>query len=181
MIRNYIKTAWRNLLQNKTTSVISMAGLAVGIGCFLLLATFLVNELRYDRFNVNANRIVRLIQGYRSSGDNEDKIMSVTPTAPVPVFKQQFSEVEDGVRIINYSNFRQAAVQYGENLFKEKRLLLADESFFKIFTFKFIKGNPSTALSQTSSIVITASTAKKYFGDNDPMGEVLKLDNVNNM
>jgi putative ABC transport system permease protein len=181
MIRNYLKTAWRNLAQNKTTSLISIAGLAVGIGCFLLLATYLINELRYDRFNANAGRIVRLGYNYRSSGDNEDKILAVSPTAPVPVFKQEFSEIADGVRILNYSGYKAPTVQYQDKLFNEKKLLLADESFFKIFSFKFLEGNPSTALSQVSSIVITASSAKKYFGDANPIGKVLKLNNTNNM
>jgi putative ABC transport system permease protein len=181
MIRNYLKTAWRNLAQNKTTSFISIAGLAVGIGCFLLLATYLINELRYDRFNANADHIVRLGYNYRSTGDNEDKIFAVSPTAPVPVFKQEFSEIADGVRILNYSGYKASTVQYQDKLFNEKKLLLADESFFKIFSFKFLEGNPSTALSQVGSIVITSSSAKKYFGDADPMGKVLKLNNTNNM
>ena len=154
MIRNYLKTAWRNLAQNKTTSLISIAGLSVGICCFLLLATYLINELRYDRFNVNADRIMRLGYNYRSSGDNEDKVLAVTPTAPVPVFKQEFSDIEDGVRILNYSGYKAVTVQYQDKLFNEKNLLLADEPFFKIFSFKFLEGNPATAFTQVNSIVI---------------------------
>ena len=181
MIRNYLKTAWRNLLQNKTTSLISMAGLAVGICCFLLLTTYLINELRYDRFNVNADRISRLTFSYKSADDNEAKTAALTPTAPVPVFKKEFSDIEDGVRIVNYSGMRAAVVQFGDKVFKEKKMLAADESFFKIFTFKFIQGNPSSALANSSSIVITASTAKKYFGDDNAIGKVLKVDQKNNM
>jgi putative ABC transport system permease protein len=181
MIRNYLKTAWRNLAQNKTTSLISIAGLAVGIGCFLLLSTYLINELRYDKFNVKADRIMRLGYNFRSADDNEDKILAMTPTAPVPVFKQEFSDIEDGVRINNYSAIWPSAVQYQDKLFHEKRLMLADESFFKIFTFKFLEGNPATAFSQVNTVVISASTAKKYFGDADPMGKVLRLDNAHDM
>ncbi|SEM57263.1 putative ABC transport system permease protein [Mucilaginibacter gossypiicola] len=177
MIKNYIKTAWRNLVINKVTSLISIAGLAVGIGCFILLATYLLNELRYDRFHANANRIVRVAYNYKSSDDAEAKSTSVTPTAPVPVFKQQLQEIEDGVRIYWYNN----PVQYQDKLFNEKRFLLADEPFFKIFSFKFLKGNAATALKDPSAVVITASTAKKYFGNEDAIGKVLKVNNKQNM
>ncbi|MFD0765070.1 ABC transporter permease [Mucilaginibacter lutimaris] len=181
MIKNYLKTAWRNLVQNKTTSLISMAGLAVGICCFLLLTTYLINELRYDRFHTNASRISRLTFSYKSADDAEVKTAALTPTAPVPVFKQEFSDVEDGVRVVNYSNMRAAVVQFGDKVFKEKKMLVADASFFKIFTFNFISGNAKSALNDPSSIVITASTAKKYFGDENAIGKILKVDQKNNM
>jgi putative ABC transport system permease protein len=181
MIKNYLKTAWRNLVNNKVTSLISIAGLAVGIACFLLLATYLINELRYDRFNAKADRIVRLTSNYKSADDNSEKNIAVTPTAPVPVFTQEFSDIANGVRIINYSDFKPATVQYGDKLFHEKKVLLADEDFFKIFSFKFIAGSPASSLTPVGSIVITQSTAKKYFGGNNPIGKFLKLDKTNNM
>ncbi|RWY50139.1 ABC transporter permease [Mucilaginibacter gilvus] len=181
MIKNYLKTAWRNLLQNKATSFISIAGLAVGICCFLLLATYLINELRYDRFHQKADRIVRIIQNHKSPDYNEVNTIAVTPTAPVPVFKQQLTDVEDGVRIIDYSDMRPAIVQFGDKLFKEKNVLMADGSFFKIFSFKFISGDAGSALGNSSSIVITASTATKYFGADNPIGKILKVDGTNNM
>lgn len=181
MIKNYLKTAWRNLVTNKTTSLISVAGLAVGICCFLLLTTYLINELRYDRFHTNADRINRLTFSYKSADDSEVKTAALTPTAPVPVFKQEFTEVEDGVRVVNYSNMRAANVQYGDKIFKEKKMLVADASFFKIFTFNFIQGNAASAMQNPSSVVITASTAKKYFGDDNAIGKILKVDQKNNM
>ncbi|QHS57276.1 FtsX-like permease family protein [Mucilaginibacter sp. 14171R-50] len=181
MIKNYLKTAWRNLLQNKTTSLISMAGLAVGICCFLLLTTYLINELRYDRFNVNADRIARVAYSYKSPDDKEARYLAVTQTAVVPVYKQQFSEIEDGVRVFNLSGQGPVTVKYGDKLFAEKNMLLADESFFKIFTFKFLQGSAFKALSDPSSVIITESTAKKYFGTENPMGKILKVDDNNNL
>ncbi|HEK19967.1 MULTISPECIES: ABC transporter permease [unclassified Mucilaginibacter] len=181
MIRNYLKTAWRNLLGNKTTSFISMAGLAVGISCFLLLATYLVNELRYDTFHKNAGNIVRVAYKYQSPDDKEPRELAVTPTATVHVYKQQFSEIEDGVRIFNYSGNGQVTVSYGDKLFAEKQMLTADGSFFKIFSFNFLEGNAQNALSDPSSIVISSSAAKKYFGNEDPMGKVLKLNSDKNL
>ncbi|MFA6085238.1 ABC transporter permease [Mucilaginibacter sp.] len=181
MIRNYFKTAWRNLSQNKTTSLISIAGLAVGICCFLLLSTYLINELRYDRFHEKAGRIVRIAYSYKSADDPEATNTARTPTAPVPVFKQELAEIEDGVRIYDYSGGRPAAVQYGDKLLSEKKMLLADESFFKIFSFRFVAGNRATALKNPSSVVISQSTAKKYFGDDNPIGKILKVNQTNNM
>lgn len=181
MIKNYLKTAWRNLAQNKSTSIISIVGLAVGISCFLLLTTYLINELRYDRFHEKADRIVRLLQSRKTADDPVVVVNAVTPTAPVPVFKQEFSDIEDGVRVVNYSDMRAGVVRYGDKLLKEKHLLAADDAFFKIFTFKFIEGNKETALVNPSSVVLTASTATKYFGDQSALGKVLNVDQNNLM
>jgi putative ABC transport system permease protein len=181
MIKTYFKTAWRYLLNNKTSTIISITGLAVGICCFLLLSTYLLNELRYDRFHANADRIVRVGNHHQSANDNQASDISVTPTALVPVLKKQISEIEDGVRVHNYSEYKAATVQYGDNIFTESKMLLADDSFFKIFSFKFLEGNPVAALSDPSSVVITASIAKKYFGNTDPMGKVFKVNQTNNL
>lgn len=181
MFKNYLKTAWRNLWFNKATSLISVFGLTLGVTCFLLLATYLTNELRYDRFHAKANRIVRLVMTEQKSGESEVSSVGVTPTAPVPVFKQALSEVEDGVRIYNYAGDGGARVKYGDKLFSEKKMLVADESFFKIFSFKFIAGNPALALANPQSVVITASTAKKYFGNQNPMGKVLSVNEKRDM
>ncbi|MFD0793926.1 ABC transporter permease [Mucilaginibacter litoreus] len=181
MIKNYLKTAWRNLLNNKSTSLISMAGLAVGICCFLLLITYIINELRYDRFNINADRIVRVAYSVKSADDKETRTIAVTQTAPVPVFKQEFDEIEDGVRIFNYSSSRPATIQYNDKLIAEKNVLAADPSFFKIFSFKFLKGNAVAAFSDPLSVVITQSIAKKYFGDENPVGKVLKVNQNKNL
>jgi len=181
MFKTYFKTAWRYLLNNKATTFISVAGLAVGICCFLLLATYLLNELRYDRFHVNADRIVRVALHYQSANDAHSNDLAITPTAVVPVFKSQYSDIEAGARVYNYSDGRPATVQYGDNLFNEKRVLLADDSFFKIFTFKFLEGNASSALATPNSIVINQTTAKKYFGSESPIGKILKVNQTHNM
>ena len=175
MIKNYLKTAWRSLVLNKATSAISVAGLAVGICCFLLLATYLINELRYDRFHEKADRIVRIAFNYKSPDDIETTVTALSPTAPVPVFKQQVSDIEDGVRIYNYTSGRPATVQYGDKIFAESGMLVADNSFFKMFSFKFVAGDAATALADPTWVVINQSIAKKYFGSDSPIGKVLKV------
>src|SRR5476651_706381 len=126
MIKTYFKTAWRYLMNNKATTFISVAGLAVGICCFLLLSTYLLNELRYDKFYDKAERIVRVGYHLKSANDDHSADIAITPTAVVPVFTQQFAEIENGARIYNYSDGRPATVQYGDNVFNEKNMLLAD-------------------------------------------------------
>src|ERR1700744_2300122 len=116
MFKSYLKTAWRNIVHNRTTSLISTAGLAVGIGCFLLLATYILNELSYDHFNVNADRIVRLIE-HKKSSTGDESIDAITPTAPVPVLAQAIPGIAQGARVYDYSSYAPAAVQYKDKLF----------------------------------------------------------------
>ncbi len=175
MFKNYIKIAWRSLWKSTTISLISISGLALGIACFLLLGTYILNELRYDRFHLKADRIVRVNYSYKSSDDPEPVNTEVTPTGVVPVFKRNFSEIEDGTRVYNYA-YKSIAVQFKEKNFNEKSFLVADASFFKIFSFRFLSGNPATALSNPNDVVITASTAKKYFGEENPVGKTLNID-----
>ncbi|QJD98182.1 FtsX-like permease family protein [Mucilaginibacter robiniae] len=181
MIKNYLKAAWRSVLHHKTTSLISIVGLALGVTCFLLLATYLINELRYDRFHQFADRIVRTDMNYKAAGDAVTNSTALTPTAPVPVFKQEITEIEDGVRIYDYSGSGPASVKYKDKLFNETPMLVADEAFFKIFSFKFLAGNPATALANPQSVVITAAVAKKYFGDENPISKVLTVKGIRDM
>ncbi len=175
MIKNYLKIAWRSLWRSKTISIISIAGLALGIACFLLLGTYILNELRYDRFHLKADRIMRVSYSHKSADDPQPVNTEVTPTAVVPVFKRTFSEIEEGVRVYDYA-YKPIAILFKEKIFNEKSFLLADASFFKIFSFNFLSGNPATALSNPNSVIITASTAKKYFGAENPVGKTLNID-----
>ncbi|MVT09980.1 ABC transporter permease [Chitinophaga tropicalis] len=176
MLSNYLKSAGRILWRNKMTTFISLAGLTTGIACFLLLATYILNELRYDRFHEKAGRIVFSTFHYKSANDPEAVNASETPTALVPTFKRELVEVEDGVRVYNLS-YKNVLVKHGDRSFNEKKVLLADRSFFNIFTFRFLSGNSAIALNDPNSVVITSSTAKKYFGEEAPLGKTLTLNN----
>jgi len=176
MTRNYIKIAWRNLRRNKITSIINIGGLALGICCFFLLGTYVINELRYDRFHKNADRIVYLSFAYKAPTDAEFNEASVTPTAVVPAFKQLFPEIEDGVRLYRAGGEGQAiSVKYKEKIFNESQLVYSDDSFFKIFSFDFIEGDPALSLKEPYSLVITESTAKRYFGNEKAFGKTLVI------
>lgn len=175
MLKNYIKTAWRSLQRNKVTAFISVFGLMVGVACFFLLATYILNELRYDRFHEKADRIVFINYNYKSPSDAEAMHVAVTPTAVVPVSKREFSEVENGVRLVEYKN---KVIDVGDQAFTEKKLWLADDAFFTIFSYHFLEGNPVSALKNPNSLVINQSIAKKYFGEEPALGKIVKIDST---
>ncbi|MCE7065628.1 ABC transporter permease [Dyadobacter sp. CY326] len=174
MLKNYFKIALRNLWKYKTNSFISIIGLSLGIGCFLLLATYVLHEVRYDRFQPNAEHIVR-VNFFYQAGNSEPVNIAVTPTAIAPVFSREFGEVKAAVRLYPYSGGGSVAVKYGDKLFNEKKVLFADSSFFKIFTSEFIEGDKATALSQPNSVVIDQTTAQKYFGDASAIGKTVTM------
>lgn len=161
--------------KNKSTSTISILGLSTGVACFLLLTTYLLNELRYDRFHKNADRIVYVGLSYQSPKDHEPVLSEMTPTAVVPFLKRKFSEIEEGVRVYGASSAdAPTSIKYGDKTINEPALRYADSSFFHLFSFQFIEGGQE-ALDQPNSLVLTASTAKKYFGDSNPMGKILEI------
>ncbi|MDB5016175.1 MAG: macrolide transporter [Mucilaginibacter sp.] len=174
MIKNYFKIAWRNLKKNRLYAFVNITGLTVGIVSCLLIGVYIKHELSYDRFNENADRIARVTMDYNQGG-NPQKV-AVTGTKVGPQFKRTFPSVADFVRLQK----RPGLVAYDNRLFKETGILYADPSFFKIFSFNMISGDVS-ALNTTDKIIITQTTAKKYFDNNDPIGKVLKLDNQNYM
>lgn len=159
MFRNYFKTAFRNLRKNKLYSSINISGLAIGLASCLLIGVYIFHELSYDKFNVNANRIVRVTMEYNQSG-TVNKI-ATTGTKPGPQFTRTFPAIENYVRTFISHN----VIKSENKTFDEPRILYADPAFFKIFSFKIIEGNAATALNDPDKIVITQSMAKKYFGD----------------
>ncbi|MEO6838259.1 MAG: ABC transporter permease, partial [Ginsengibacter sp.] len=167
MFRNYLKTAFRNLRKNKLYSAINIFGLTIGLAACLLIGVYIIHELSYDKFNANADRIVRLTMEYGQAG-TVNKV-ATTGTEPGPAFKRNFPLIEEYARtFIGHS-----VIKNGDKLFEEPRLLYADPAFFKIFSFKIVEGNASTALDAPDKIVITRSMAQKYFGDADPLNKTI--------
>ncbi|MFC1564034.1 ABC transporter permease [candidate division KSB1 bacterium] len=177
MFNNYFKIAFRNLSNYKVFSLINIFGLAVGMTCCILILMFVSDELSYDNFHINAERIYR-IPAYSTIGGTTRQF-APCPPALAPELERSIPEIETYVRI--FDNFSDAAVRYEENTFNETGFLLADSTFFKVFTFDFISGDPETALSEPGSIVITEETAKRLFGDGDPLDKILTIANFNNL
>ncbi|MFD2935891.1 ABC transporter permease [Spirosoma flavum] len=169
MLRNYIKIAFRNLWRNKVFSGINVIGLSVGLASCLLLFMYITHELSYDDFQQKADRIVRVTMEYSMEG-RVAKIPQ-TGTKVAPEFGRQFPEIESGVRMIN----RDAVVLKGDRQFSEKRLVYADSAFFSLFSFPLLKGNSQTALNGPNQVVLSETTAEKYFGTESPVGKPLRI------
>jgi putative ABC transport system permease protein len=173
MLKNYLKIAIRNLLKHRGYSLINIAGLAVGIACCWLILLFVHDELRYDRFHQNADRIYRVTVHGRMS-DNE----VTAPSSPAPmaaVLAADYPEVIATTRL--KQPYNTPLISYASKKFNEDQFFFADSTFFDVFTFPLINGDPRTALRQPFSVVITEEMAAKYFGDDDPIGEVLQFNN----
>ncbi|MFC1553842.1 ABC transporter permease [candidate division KSB1 bacterium] len=174
MIKNYMKTAKRNLLKNKGYSFINIASLSIGVACCILLFLYIDYELSWDKFHKNADRIFRVAVLF----DDEDGLDPYAKTqAPLaPAMLDDFPEVEEAVRIsTRFPGGGGLVANYGGKQFWEERILLADQSFFKVFSFPLINGNTETALTDPSSVVISKETAAKYFGNEDPLGKVINF------
>ncbi len=169
MFKNYFKTALRNLRKNKLYSAINIFGLTVGLAACLLIGVYINHELSYDKFNANANRIVRVTMEYKNS-ETVNKT-ATTGTKPGPQFKRTFPSIEEYAR--TYITSR--VIKNGDKLFDEPAVLYADQPFFKIFSFPIIEGNAATALDAPDKIVVTKSMAKKYFGNDDPINKTLSI------
>jgi putative ABC transport system permease protein len=167
MLKNYLKIALRNMNRQKSYSLINVIGLAIGIAAVILIMLFIVDEMSYDQFHVNKDRIFRLV-----------RTTSVLSAAPIgPALMQEFPEIQDVVRIDPTG--RTLVHDPGTNKsFYEDHIAWVDANVFRLFSFKLVRGNPETVLQEPNTMVITTSIAKKYFGDTNPMGKVLDGENL---
>ncbi|HWB26650.1 MAG TPA: ABC transporter permease [Chitinophagaceae bacterium] len=169
MLKSFFKTGWRSIKRNKMYSFINVFGLSVGIASCILIGLYITDELSYDKFNTNSDRIVRVVHESAHQGTVETG--AVTGTKAGPQLKRTFSFVEDYARLINTTR----VVKYKDRLFTEKNVLYADAPFFKIFSFSLLQGDAADVLSQPNEVVITRSMADKYFGSENPVGKTLNF------
>lgn len=167
MFKNYLKTAFRNLGKNKLYSCINIIGLTVGLTACLLIGVYISHELSYDKFNANADKIVRVTMEYKNA--ETVNTTATTGTKVGPQFKRTFPAVEEYARTF----LSQGVIKYGEKVFDEQRILFADDPFFKIFSFRLFEGDASSVLDAPQKIVLTASMAKKYFGNETALNKTL--------
>ena len=173
MIKNYIKTAWRNLLKNKFYSLINIAGLTVGLAVGILILLWVQDELSFDKFHKNADNIYR-VELFGGTGPSRQIFTNAVP-AIGPMAKQQLPGVIAQVRVTD--NYDYSLFTYKEKNISDERAVYADPSFFTVFDFNIIKGNPAKPFADDNSVVITKETAQKFFGDADPIGKVIVADN----
>src|SRR5215213_4968427 len=157
MFKNYFTIFSRNLKKNRTTSFLNIVGLSAGLTCFALIALWVKDETSYDKFNANYNRIFRLIATAKTGTGVEESAVSSAPMARA--LKDDYSEVENTVRL----RMREEIITHNGQQMLQPGILLTDPSFFEVFSYRITSGNAATALNEPYSIVLTESTAKKYF------------------
>ncbi|MEM6630703.1 MAG: FtsX-like permease family protein [Bacteroidota bacterium] len=167
MFSHYLKIGWRNLMHHKGFSTINILGLALGLACCLLMFLYVQFELSFDGFHEKYDRIVRVTSVFHT--DAGDQNLTYTPNIIAPLLARTYPEVEKGCRVMP----SKMLISHNGMSFKENHVLYADSTFFDIFSFKVLKGSPSQALKDPSSIVLTPPLAKKYFGVEDPIGKFL--------
>ncbi len=172
MIKNYLTVAIRNIARNKTFSAINILGLAIGMACCILILLYVQDELSYDQHHEHAHRIYRLAEEVHIAGQTRRIAITSFPMGPALV--QDYPTVVDAVRF--YKNDEKTPVANQQNQFYERGVLFADANVFQVFDFPLSKGDPRTALQEPHSIVLTEEMARKYFGDQDPMGQTLSVE-----
>lgn len=174
MLKNYLKVAVRNLLRYKTYSLINLAGLAVGMTCAFLILLYVNDELRYDRFHEKAERIYRIAW-------LDEHPQTRTPHPMAQALVKDLPEVENAVSLSPMWGAgltrRIFSVRYGDKRFDEQNVFSVDTTFFKVFSFPLLKGDPRTALQEPFAIILSERMAQKYFGAEEALGKVLRLNN----
>lgn len=176
MFKNYLKIAFRQLLKHKGYSAINILGLAIGISCFVLILLYVQDELSYDRYHSKSDRIYRIAEIIEGAEESS--------SMPFPVGETLLAEYPDYVQTsTRFFNMQAPSVGIsyepdgGEPVrFSERRFFFTDSTLFDVFDFELLQGDPTTALAAPNTVLVTESTARKYFGDADPIGKTLRLD-----
>jgi len=172
MLKNYATITWRNMKRHKTYSFINIAGLAVGLACCLLITLWVLDERSYDRFHENYDRLYRVVVNQPSSGEMR-KIVA-TPPPLGPALKNDFPEIVETTRL---SYWGSVPLRAGDKSFNESHMVIVEPSFFSLFTFPFVKGEGAASLSTPNSALISERRAESLFGNEDPIGKVIQVDN----
>lgn len=173
MFKNYFKIAWRNLFRNKIYSVINISGISIGIAMFWLIALYIADELSFDRFHSNSDKIFRVTQHARWEGENINYASTSAPFAPA--LKSEFPEIQQATRILPEGD---GIIHYNNKSLRVNNIYFADGNIFEVFTFPFVAGDPKTALSKPQSIVITESLARAFFSDpQQALNQVIHFEN----
>lgn len=170
MFKNYLKIALRNLVRNKSYSFINIFGLAIGISCFILISLYVTHELSFDKFHENGDRIYRVVESYNT--DDEQNWYATTFSALATTLKNEFPVL----RHVSHVYPTNGLVIAGENQkYQEDGIIYADSSFFEMFSFNLLSGDPSSVLDKPMSVVITPKIASKFFGKENPVGKSISF------
>lgn len=175
MIKNYLIIAMRNLRKYKFISFINLFGLTIGLSCCLLILAYIVNELSFDRYNKQADKIYRVTRTFRNPETKAVSLQLSTVAPPFgPLLKNDFKQIEKMTVLLPNGSI---GMRYGDKIFNENNSYFADEHLFDVFDVKVLKGNPEKALIDPFTVMLSEELAKKYFGDEDPVNKQVKMDN----
>ncbi|KAA9035511.1 FtsX-like permease family protein [Ginsengibacter hankyongi] len=184
MFKTYLKTAWRNVLKSKLFSIINVIGLSVGLTCCMLITLYIINETSYDSYQKNAANIYQL--GTEFVGLGNFKKLPNTPAPMAEMMKANFPEIKQTTRVTALYGEDKTLLQYqqrpGEPMksFYETKGLLADSTFFRMFTYNFIEGDPQTALNNPNTVVLSDDIANKLFGNEPALNKVIHISSSTN-
>ncbi|MBC3789077.1 ABC transporter permease [Spirosoma utsteinense] len=170
MLRNYLKIAWRNLVRNRAFSAINIVGLAIGVAACVLILQYVAFELSYDNFHANGDRIYRVRQDRYNEGKLSTQWAAGAQAAGYS-FKGAFHEVEDYVNVLRRGS---AVVDYKEKSLKVEKVYIASQSFFTVFSYPLMAGNPATALAEPNTVVLSESVAQRLFGRENALGKTIQ-------
>lgn len=173
MIQNYFKVAWRHYLRDKSVSFINTIGLSVAIGAFFIISMFIYDEWSYDKYHNDADRLFRVTKNFER-GERSSATLA-TANILAPTLQNEVSGIQNVLRI-NTTFQGEVIVESDENKFVESDFLFADSSIFEFFWYKVLYGNPDSMLDRPFTVVITESTAEKYFGRTNVVGETLSIE-----
>lgn len=168
MLKNYLKIAWRNLLRHKTFSVINIGGLAIGIAACLLISLYVHYEVSYDTYHTKGSRIVRITNLMRTP-EKDNVNIALSPTLLASTLKHDYPDVEAITRF----EPDKAIIKAGNQLYNEDNVYGTDAEIFKLFNYPLTEGDPNTALTDRQGIVLSAKLAKKYFGNQKALGQLV--------
>lgn len=171
MLQNYFKIAVRNLLRNKSFSFINLFGLTIGLACCLLIGLYIWNELSFDRYHTNSDRIWRLSRKFYNKDGSEQLHLGHLAPPFGPLLKNDFPDMQEVTRLLQNST----TVRIEERFFSEEQVFFAEPNVFKIFDIPLQSGNPTSALNEPFSLLLNETTAQKYFGNQDPVNRVIQL------
>ncbi len=183
MIKNYFKIAWKTLVKNKVFSFINIFGLTVGLASCMLITLYILNEISYDKYQQNGNNIYQLGTTFIKQGKEEN--LPNTPAPMAQAMQQDFPEIQQVTRLMNLFAEDKTLLQYNEKngearSFYETKGALADSTFFRIFTYKFLEGNASTALNNPNTVVLSEEIARKLFGNQPALNKVIHISSSSN-
>jgi len=167
MIKPYFKIAWRSLMKSKVFSFINVSGLTIGITICMMIFLYVLNEFSFDNFHQQGDHIYRVMRGF----EKED-----TPYLSAPYATALKNEYPDLLKNVVRLMPTNALITFKEHSFNEKNIIAVDTDFFQLFSFPLIKGDPATALRNPNNVVLTETTAKKFFGEENPIGKVIEMD-----